>query len=444
MSISSMARLPMVVLALLLASPWAIASNDNLGTGRVPVFGGHQLTMFAGPGAPDAILYAPSAADDPGFRADLAASTGAIVDYFDARFDTPVLDLLRLYDAVYTWIDGPCADTIGFGDVLADYVDDGGTVVLGAFCTYTSGFSLAGRIMAAGYCPVDSLTGANHYSLAPYAGDGRAYLHDCIVGYEATYRDELVLQGSGQLDGTYTDGEIAAAFRPDRRVVYTNGLYLAGGGQWIELLTNALTGRDRLFALVYDGSTYDSTFALAASELGYNSLIVDTEAAFLSSMSSGAWDVVVMEVPGGMISVNAAAALSDYITMGGHAIVCYWDWDGSFGPDAAALLRSTFGIAATVSLDTPAEVYAWRLQHPLWDRPHDVVSVPVEADYWSDNGDKFQTAFGAIGVGGYTSSLAVGEAAVVLANNGRTIANGFLPDDLDDVEASHLAMNQLR
>src|SRR5206468_2354792 len=40
--------------------------------------------------------------DDPFFRANVAAITGGVVDYFDARYDTPSPALLASYDCVYT------------------------------------------------------------------------------------------------------------------------------------------------------------------------------------------------------------------------------------------------------------------------------------------------------------------------------------------------------
>ena len=65
---------------------------------------------------------------------------------------------------MYTWVNLAYADNVAMGDVLADYVDQGGNVVLGVFCTYTAGYYLDGRIMQPGYSPVYSPTGGNLWS----------------------------------------------------------------------------------------------------------------------------------------------------------------------------------------------------------------------------------------------------------------------------------------
>jgi hypothetical protein len=61
-------------------------------------------------------------------------------------------------------------DNAAMGDVLADFVDLGGHLVLGAFCAYTSGCFRAGRIMTdtSRYRPV--IGGINHFSLAMWDG----------------------------------------------------------------------------------------------------------------------------------------------------------------------------------------------------------------------------------------------------------------------------------
>ncbi len=188
------------------------------------------------------ILYAPSEADDPGYRAAIAAASGGIVDYFDAVSGTPDAALLATYDCVYTWANYSYSNNVLFGDRLADFVDAGGSVVLGAFCTYTSGNFLSGRIMTPGYSPVWSPSGSNHFSFSTYAGDGTTCIHTGVTYYDCMYRDYLAVQGGGLVDGRYVDQEIAHAYRPDYKVVYSNGagaFQLGGFGDWGRLISNA-------------------------------------------------------------------------------------------------------------------------------------------------------------------------------------------------------------
>jgi hypothetical protein len=205
--------------------------------------GGSPTASVLPPVVPASILYAVAADDDPAYRAAIAAITGGAVDYFDTRSATPTAVQLGAYTCVYTWVNNPYADRVLMGDRLADYVDAGGKVILGVFCTYTTGFSLGGRIMTAAYCPVTSPGGAGHYSASTYLGDGTKSLHAGVLAYGAFYRDVLTLQGTGIANGHYADGEIAQAYRPDGRVIYTNGCgttVLSGNtGDWAKIIANA-------------------------------------------------------------------------------------------------------------------------------------------------------------------------------------------------------------
>lgn len=215
----------------------------NLGELRPVVFEGHVLTVGT-PAAPEGgltILYAPSEADDPAYRAAISAGAGgATVDYFDARVATPSVALMSGYDAVHTWANFAYLDPVGFGNNLAAYNDAGGNVTLGVFCTYTSGNSLGGAIMTAAYCPVDSPFGTNHFTNSTYVGNGTTCIYTGVTTLASTFRDFLVTQGSGVTDGNYADNEICHAYRGNNpagagQVIYSNGsgaFQLGGTGQW--------------------------------------------------------------------------------------------------------------------------------------------------------------------------------------------------------------------
>jgi hypothetical protein len=153
---SAMVLCLMIVTLAVAASP-SMAVMTNRGEDRPMVQCPNQLTPHDGRDV-GRILYAPSQDDDPAFRAAVAGLTGGMVDYYDARFGTPSLELMNTYECVYTWPDYPYLDPIAFGDNLADFVDNGGQVVLGVFCTFCYMNPLRGRIMTVGYCPVRSPT----------------------------------------------------------------------------------------------------------------------------------------------------------------------------------------------------------------------------------------------------------------------------------------------
>jgi hypothetical protein len=201
----------------------------NFGPQR-PVVEGESVIPPHALGGPPSVLYCPAETDQPGFRADIAAWTGGVCDYIDPRVNLPSLAFLQTYDVVFTFPNFGFADPVAWGNRLADYVDGGGRVVLGAFSTYTSGNSIGGRIMGPDYCPVRSPSGTNHFAFSNYGGLGTSYIHRDVGFYTDTIRDFLVLQGQGILDGRWNDGEIAVAYRGDGRVMYFNGVGPAIGG----------------------------------------------------------------------------------------------------------------------------------------------------------------------------------------------------------------------
>ena len=229
------AKRNILITALLLAlvvAP-AVAQTSNTG-GR---YGGPTPNDLTGGGG---ILYAPSEADDAGYRAAIAGESGGPVDYWDGTAATPTLSDLAPYSCVYTWANQAYSDNVAMGDVLADFVDAGGVVVLGAFTTYTSGNFLAGRVMTSGYSPVTG--GSNHFVSSNYSGDGTTSIHDGVNAYECTFRDILSLQGPGAQDGSYQDAEIAHAYSPTFSVVYSNGagpVQLGCTGDWARLVANS-------------------------------------------------------------------------------------------------------------------------------------------------------------------------------------------------------------
>jgi hypothetical protein len=93
--------------------------------------------------------------------------------------------------------------------------------------------------MGPGYSPVTSVTGSIVPTPASYAGDGATRFLHGVIAFDAQVRDSLVLQGAGIVDAHYADGQIAVAYRPDRRVVYVNGGIQTGAGDWPMLHMNA-------------------------------------------------------------------------------------------------------------------------------------------------------------------------------------------------------------
>jgi len=75
------------------------------------------------------------------------------VDSIGIGTSTPVLQDLMPYDSVLVVTNCEPADPVVFGDLLADYVDAGGNVVLTTYAT-SDPWSVQGRIMTSGYAPL--------------------------------------------------------------------------------------------------------------------------------------------------------------------------------------------------------------------------------------------------------------------------------------------------
>jgi len=202
------------------ASP--VLAGNNIHTTTPASFQGHVITPDGG-GA--RVLYGPSEGDDPGYRAQIAATAGGVCDYYDARYGTPDAALLDSYDCVHVWANYAFADNVGYGNNLADFVDRGGHVVLGAFSSYTSGNFLSGRVMTdtSRYCPV--LGGSNWFFLSFWNGDDAGCcVHNGISSYGSTYRDIISVVGPGAtVCGHFQDGEEANVLNAAGDVVYANG-----------------------------------------------------------------------------------------------------------------------------------------------------------------------------------------------------------------------------
>jgi hypothetical protein len=92
-------------------------------------------------------------------QAASAGSLGAVVGHSlcNAQIPcepTPTLAELQAYTAVLVYSEAPLFDSVAFGNVLADYVDAGGTVVVATFGYNNNTYGLGGRLLTNAYLPV--------------------------------------------------------------------------------------------------------------------------------------------------------------------------------------------------------------------------------------------------------------------------------------------------
>jgi len=170
-------------------------------------------------GYPDVVVIA---ADDASiFLGELSGmiDIGNVV-YFDARTSTPILSYLQNFDVAVVWSNYQFYDRIAMGNVLADYLDAGGGVVLGQFC-FGSGWELQGRVMTE-YSPYTS--GAISFSTRNLGINDAG--HQLMRGVNALgdiYSSNVSLQNSPRVVAQYADGTPLAAYNPTMGLVAING-----------------------------------------------------------------------------------------------------------------------------------------------------------------------------------------------------------------------------
>ncbi|HEX6851651.1 MAG TPA: choice-of-anchor D domain-containing protein [Candidatus Polarisedimenticolaceae bacterium] len=158
----------------------------------------------------------------------LAFDDVAAVDILDAGYAVPTLEQLLAYRAVILANNRVYAAPDAVGDVLADYVDAGGAVVL-TLASFVDGWAPTGRFVREGYSPALSAYGPSGSS--PLGSFDAA--HPIFEGVTALYGDLLAdvqLAPEASLVGQWQDGKVLVATRGER-VVLVN-LFVAVPGYW--------------------------------------------------------------------------------------------------------------------------------------------------------------------------------------------------------------------
>jgi hypothetical protein len=141
-------------------------------------------------------------------------------EYFDPRNGNPTLDQLLLHNVAVVWSNYPFMDPTGLGDVLADYVDAGGGVVLLQF-SFGSGWNLMGRIM-------------DEYS--PFAPGPTSYMDKSLGDFDPShpimegvttvseyFSAAVSMDNEGTLVASFTDGTPFVGVREEGSVACVNG-----------------------------------------------------------------------------------------------------------------------------------------------------------------------------------------------------------------------------
>jgi hypothetical protein len=116
------------------------------------------------------VLHSDGASGNSTVNSLLATGQFASVQSHDVNSSgLPSLTTLSGYDSILVYTSFAPSDPVGLGNLLADYVDGGGHVVLGGY-GFSAPWSVAGRIMSTGYSPfIPGAKGSGGTSMVPVA-----------------------------------------------------------------------------------------------------------------------------------------------------------------------------------------------------------------------------------------------------------------------------------
>ena len=147
---------------------------------------------------------------------------------FSASVAVPTLENLLQYDSVMLVLNTPFGDPAANGDVLADYVDAGGGLVM-TLASIATGFNPTGRLLTGGYFPVEPGIGPSGSSnLGVFDAS-----HPIMDGVTTAFGDALALLDPAEGAEVVAEWEIAEPFVVTKggSVVAVN-IFVSGTGFW--------------------------------------------------------------------------------------------------------------------------------------------------------------------------------------------------------------------
>ncbi|MCH8906308.1 MAG: hypothetical protein IH840_04385 [Candidatus Heimdallarchaeota archaeon] len=137
--------------------------------------------------------------------ADLILPFGYRVDQINIATSTPTLQEIEDYQIMITWTSNtPPTDPNGYGDLLADYVDRGGYVILMPLTYFDSIRSIGGRFNSSAYGPFVQSLDIN--VVKSYTGDLNHPIFKNVSGYNTSSAVHANLTSNSFIIERYDDG----------------------------------------------------------------------------------------------------------------------------------------------------------------------------------------------------------------------------------------------
>ena len=217
----------------------------------------------------------------------------------------------------------------------------------------------------------------------------------------------------------------SAAVAGDGKPVAQNAIHQQASRAKIKLSPQATTSANVLYFIDYSLGT--DSFAMALSSLGISPTTTNDASEFNTLLQAGGWDLVIALQRNYPSASLYASSLGAYVAAGGKAI--YSDWT------ADATVLGSFGAAATGSLNflsiSPGGSAIWS-------------TLPSPVALLNPGWGIYATGLSPIGDGVVDGTYENGDAAVIVANAGRTIINGTLQDSYNDPnQGIQIAINEI-
>jgi len=161
------------------------------------------------------------------------------IDLYDANLSTPTLAELQQYDIVFTWNNVDYKDPVAMGNVLADYTDWGGGVVVAMFASSGGGMGVLppqGRWLTGGYPLIDPLGG--RISNSPATLGTVSYPNHPIMGLVNSFDGGLL------------------SFRPASTTLPANAVKIAEWSDGKPLIVTSTTRHNRCDLGMYPPSSF--------------------------------------------------------------------------------------------------------------------------------------------------------------------------------------------
>ncbi|MCK5239956.1 MAG: hypothetical protein KAR33_10435, partial [Candidatus Thorarchaeota archaeon] len=188
----------------------------------------------------------------------------------------------------------------------------------------------------------------------------------------------------------------------------------------------------------YDGGAYRSSVAQVLNQMGVPFFVTVSDVGFNASVNGtwfaqDTWDLVILDHNNYFYS-SMYDGLYDYLMNDGRAIVNTFRMN-SF-PDHP--IWNLMGANFSASWPSNADAHIWDTNHEIFDTPIDytAATLNVSGASFGDDGDMVTVLDNAIALAGFSATEEPGNASIVLRNDGNTLLNSFLLNnmrgDIDD------------